>query len=139
MTFQSAAYVARYVCKKILGPKAQEHYTVVDGDTGEILGERDPEFVAMSRRPGIGAEWFKKFHGDLYPDGRCVVPGTWKVQRIPKYYDKLMEGVDIYELEKMKDKRMVSAWLNAERDLDRLEAMEIVKAAKVQRLPRSLE
>ena len=46
VTFESAAYVARYVTKKINGDKADEHYN------GRI-----PEFVRMSRRPGIASSW----------------------------------------------------------------------------------
>ena len=36
LTFESAAYVARYVTKKITGRKAQEHYTI------EHEGELEP-------------------------------------------------------------------------------------------------
>ena len=38
VTFESAAYVARYIMKKQNGKKAQRHYTVYDPDTGEIKG-----------------------------------------------------------------------------------------------------
>lgn len=37
VTFESAAYVARYVMKKINGPNAQMHYSVYDKDTGEFF------------------------------------------------------------------------------------------------------
>lgn len=47
MSFESAAYTARYCVKKITGKDAREHY-----------GERLPEFSAMSRRPGIGHDFF---------------------------------------------------------------------------------
>lgn len=46
VTFESAAYVARYATKKITGKKAPEHY-----------GKRIPEFTQMSRRPGIAASY----------------------------------------------------------------------------------
>ena len=40
VTFESAAYVARYCTKKITGDKADEHYN-----------GRSPEYVTMSRPP----------------------------------------------------------------------------------------
>ena len=36
LTFESAAYVARYIMKKINGPMAKEHYKRYDPTTGEI-------------------------------------------------------------------------------------------------------
>ena len=52
MTFESAAYVARYCMKKVTGDAAEEHYMVVDSETGEYLGHKKPEYATMSRRPG---------------------------------------------------------------------------------------
>lgn len=49
VTVDSANYVAGYVTKKLKGKGAKEHY--------DKLGIQ-PEFVLMSRRPGIGAEYF---------------------------------------------------------------------------------
>ena len=51
VNFESAAYVARYVTKKITGEVAVDHYKVgVDVSTGEVISKK-PEFVTMSRRP----------------------------------------------------------------------------------------
>lgn len=44
LTFESAAYVARYILKKVTGTDAVQHY--VNEDTGVIL---KPEYVTMSR------------------------------------------------------------------------------------------
>lgn len=79
VTFDSAAYCARYCLKKIGGPKAEEHYK-----------GKAPEFSTMSRRPGIGAEWIKKFMDDVYNHDRVVVEHDW-ICRPPKYYDGLHE------------------------------------------------
>jgi hypothetical protein len=38
LTFESAAYVARYVMKKVNGSLKQSHYEVIDYDTGEVVG-----------------------------------------------------------------------------------------------------
>mgnify|MGYP000188139432 FL=1 len=56
VTFESAAYCARYITKKVTGHAAREHYEMVDKHTGE-LGRREPEYTTMSRRPGIGKGW----------------------------------------------------------------------------------
>lgn len=89
VTFESAAYVARYVMKKVTGEAAAKHYECVDSETGEIF-QREPEFNHMSLKPGIGAKWYKKFRGDVYPRDKVIVRGL--EMRPPKYYDKLLEA-----------------------------------------------
>jgi len=74
LTFQSAAYVARYCTKKITGPSAQAHY---QGKT--------PEFALMSRRPGIGYGWINQYMTDVYPKDYFTLNGH--KQRPPRYYD----------------------------------------------------
>lgn len=77
LTFESAAYVARYTVKKINGPGAAEHY---DG--------RMPEFLLCSRRPGIGAGWIDQFKDDVFPRDEVIARGH--PSRPPKYYDKFI-------------------------------------------------
>jgi len=79
VTFESAAYVARYVLKKITGEKADDHYK-----------GRTPEYITMSRRPGIAANWVRQFADDVYPADRVVVRGDI-LCRPPKYYDDLYD------------------------------------------------
>lgn len=89
LTFESAAYVARYVTKKVTGEAADEHYFhSVDPLTGEVATRR-PEFCSMSRRPGIGHAWIKRFSSDVYPRDEVVVRG--KRARPPRYYDQVVE------------------------------------------------
>lgn len=90
VTFASAAYVARYVLKKVTGPAADDHYVTWDGDG--VVVNRVPEFVRMSLRPGIGAEWFRRFRSDVYPCGEVVVNG--KKCGAPRYYDELLKKED---------------------------------------------
>jgi hypothetical protein len=75
VTFQSAAYVARYLLKKITGDPAQEHYEYVNPETGEVT-QRKPEYTTMSRRPGIGRAWLDKYLSDVYPDDFIVIKGV---------------------------------------------------------------
>jgi hypothetical protein len=88
VSFDSAAYVARYVVKKVRGEAAVDHYLAVDGATGEVFG-REPEFCQMSRRPGIGAGWFERFGEELEPEGTVIQSG--KEVPMPRYYRKLMK------------------------------------------------
>jgi len=90
ISFDSAAYVARYICKKVTGARASEHYRYVSPE-GEVFF-RVPEFTHMSLKPGIGAEWFKKFGSEVYPRDEVVIAGRKAVP--PKYYDNLLERVD---------------------------------------------
>lgn len=65
VTYQSAAYVARYALKKITGDKAKHWYTRIDPGTGELV-ECQPEFARMSLKPGIGKTWFEKYWREVY-------------------------------------------------------------------------
>lgn len=95
VTFESAAYVARYVVKKITGPAAFEHYKRVSPD-GEVYWVV-PEFTHMSLKPGIGAAWFDKFRKEVYPSDRVVIRG--REMRPPRYYDRLVESCSDVEID----------------------------------------
>lgn len=90
VTFESAAYVARYILKKVTGKEADDYYLWLDQESGE-LGPLLPEYVTMSRRPGVGAEWFRRFGSEVYPDDTVVVEG--REMKPPRFYD------DLYELQ----------------------------------------
>jgi len=83
VTFESAAYVARYVMKKVTGDAAAEHY-----------GARVPEYCRCSTGGrsglrGIGFGWFEKFgKSDVVPDGSVLINGVRAAA--PRYYRKLM-------------------------------------------------
>lgn len=124
VTFESAAYVARYITKKVHGDGAQDHYA-----------GRRPEYVTMSRRPGIGKAWFDQFKGDCYPHDFIVING--KKIGLPKYYDSLLEDS---ELEKIKLKRKYEAYEHWENNtLRRLKDREIVHEVKADLLKRRFE
>lgn len=81
VTPASAAYVAGYSLKKV--GRGGRPPVFLDEETGE-LEELVPEFVHMSRRPGIGYPWFERFAGDLFPADRAVSGG--RVCKVPTYY-----------------------------------------------------
>jgi hypothetical protein len=139
VTFESAAYTARYVMKKVNGKQAEIDgtYWRYDSETGEAF-KVEPEFCYMSRRPGIGREWFEKFKDDVYPNDFVVVRG--KKARPPKYYDKLLEQDDRYALDEVKMDRIEKAynWVDEQTD-ERLAAREKCTLSKISRLVRNLE
>lgn len=94
VSFESAAYVARYSLKKITG-----------SGSSLIYAGRKPEYVTMSRNPGIASAFFDEFKEDVYPHDE-VVPGPGRPASLPpKYFDKLLEKVDPVMFERVKKKR----------------------------------
>ncbi len=137
VTFETAAYVARYVMKKFYGDEAREHYLVCLEETGELV-QLQSEYVTMSRRPGIGRDWYERFKDDLFPSDECVIDGV--IHKPPRYYEKLYQLEDpegFLGVKRKRDEffRKHQADCTPERLLDR----EIVKAAQVGQLRRSLE
>lgn len=97
VNYQTSNYVARYVVKKLRGSLAQQQYV-----------DREPPFVLMSRNPGIGAAWFAKHAGDVYPLG-TVVYGEGRQRRAPRYFDKLHSREKPVEVALAKGNRKVTA------------------------------
>lgn len=103
VTFESAAYVARYIMDKRTGASAKLHYERLDQNTGEIY-ELIPEFTRMSLKPGIGAEWYNKFKTDVYPHDYVIVRG--QKMKPPKYYDRRLTILDPDSWEIVENKRL---------------------------------
>jgi hypothetical protein len=137
VTFESAAYVARYVMKKRTGKGVGDHYETTDFETGEIK-ERVPEFNRMSLKPGIGFEWYRKFHSDIYPHDYVVING--RESRPPKFYDKKFADDFPEEFEALQFQRFVDAVDRFDDNTDeRLCVKEQVLEAKFSRLKRSID
>lgn len=86
LTFESAAYVARYCTERVTGKDADKAYRLVDKTTGHTW-LRTPEYNKMSNRPGIGAPWLHRYVSDVYPKGECLVRGRFG--KPPRYYDTI--------------------------------------------------
>ena len=127
VTFESAAYVARYVMKKVTGEQAEDHY---EG--------RKPEYTTMSRRPGIGALYYQKYKEEVYPRDEIVING--KLVKPPKFYDKLHEQENEEKVHtKVISKRKQLARKNADNNTpDRLRVRETIKTKKLEKLKRQL-
>lgn len=128
---ESAAYIARYTTKKLSGDMAEDHYQKVNMKTGEIYVIK-PEYVQASRRPGLGNEWWQNFKQDTFKDQLHIGGEAYKV---PKYYDKLLEDLDPYEIEAIKEKRADYALTNRQSESRLAEVEKIVerKTAKLLR------
>lgn len=138
VTFESAAYVARYVTKKVTGKKALEHYTTIDYSTGQILNERSPEYVTMSRKPGIGKPWLEKYQTDVYPDDFIVLRN--KKLKPPKYYNSQYEINHPDDYAKIKYKRKQNAEKSQDNNTrERLEVREFIQNEKLKQLKREIE
>lgn len=138
VTFQSAAYVARYLMKKVTGDAADGHYNEIDPETGEVLSERCPEFTNMSRRPGIGGRWFDRYMSDVFPDDFVVLNG--KKVTPPRFYTNQYELLYPDEVAKLKLRRKARAERRAaDNTPDRLKVREQVLQSRINRLKRTIE
>lgn len=143
LTFQSSAYVARYITKKVNGDlKAEKYGEICDPSTGEILLARTPEFAEASRKPALGKRWFEKHYKEVYPNDFVVINKT--PQKPPKYYDTLLERIDpdLYTSVKYKrqhEMQKAQAKRPEEYEPDRLATKEQIRGRKKQRLTRSIE
>nr|QJB20488.1 MAG: replication initiator protein [Microvirus sp.] len=104
LTFESAAYVARYATKKITGKKAASHYERFDPVTGEIFNLQ-PEYATMSNRGGIGRSWLLRYFDEVYPSDSVLVNG-YLVQP-PRFYDKVLKELKPDLFEEVKKKRLI--------------------------------
>lgn len=122
VTFESAAYVARYCLKKVNGDAAADHY-----------GGRHPEFANMSN--GIGRDWLDSFIDDVYPNDFVISRG--RRARVPRYYDKKLGEAFPELLEEIQEAR--KSRLGEPDSPERLKARERAHRARVERLSRVLE
>lgn len=125
-TWNTIAYTARYITKKIKGKDAQAIY--------DSLGV-EAEFLRTSRMPGIGKPYYDKHWEKIYKYDQIQVHnlnGTITCQP-PKYFDELYKKDHPKEFRKIQEKRERRARnINRLRDtqtsLTRLEQLEIEEA-----------
>ncbi len=109
LNFETAAYTARYALKKITGKKADEHYLRCDenGVAYWLL----PEYIRMStgrNKPcGLGAGFYEKFNGDIFPSDDVPVPGKGIIRKVPRYYQNILSTENPAMLEEIKVLRKI--------------------------------
>lgn len=145
LNFTTAAYAARYSIKKIRGKASEQRdpdsdllpYQWYSTVTGE-LHTRTPESATMSRRPGIGKQWYDKYKSDVFPDDFVVHNG--RRVKTPKYYrDQLLKADPALHdhLSKIRAKR--AKLHEADNTRARLDTRLKVKQAQINTLKRSYE
>lgn len=90
VTWNSCAYVSRYVMKKQLG-KDENGLTAKDRYLEAGL---EPEFVRMSLKPGIGQQYYQDHKQEIYLNDEIILPGGKKpiVMKPPKKFDEWFEN-----------------------------------------------
>lgn len=108
LEFGSAAYVARYCLKKVGREVHTERYRRVDDETGEVWSVA-PEFAVMSRRPGVGSEWFERFGREVFPVDSVVHEG--RQYKPPRFY---LDRLDDVAADSVKERRFLEALKHGE-------------------------
>lgn len=141
VTAESAAYVAGYTRKKVSQPPGGDDWAVSEfverygrwDENGEFYTVK-PEYATMSRRPGIGAGWLKRYKGDVFPCDSVTMRG--REYRVPRYYT---DQLDEEELESVKKKRREYALrVQGDNTPERLKVREEVMTLDEQRREREL-
>lgn len=107
VTYESAGYVARYITKK------------QTGENGKIYDEigLEPEFVRMSRNPGIGMNYFKNHYKEIYRNDEIILQG--RTLKPPKAFDESFWELEPDSLQIIKDQRRNAAIRNRKNKLAR--------------------
>lgn len=132
VNFDTCAYVARYIMKKVKGEDAVRYYDGIEKD-----------YVCMSRRPGIAHDWFEQYSDDIYPHDEVIMYRKGKAVKMkpPRYYDNLYDLENPELLSAIKERRLEKGKRH-EHELwtpGRMEAKEKVKLAQISRLERIVE
>lgn len=135
LTWQSAAYIARYVTKKMHGANRRyldEH----DPLTGEFL----PFPVERAfQSKGLGLDWYNDNHKEIWDLDGCLYNNKYLVKP-PRYYMKQLEKADPAKALFIKEQRLKDqpfTFLDQERDKELLYSMEATRL-QMQTLHRSL-
>lgn len=105
-TYNSCAYVSRYVTKKVNGNNQDAYY---EG--------RKPEFVTYSTKPVLGSNYFKKNYKEFVNTGLVSVFADKLYEcPIPRSYDNILKKIDLSLFNSMKEKRVE----DSKKDLDKL-------------------
>lgn len=137
-TFETAAYVARYVTKKKTGKQKSDYEVYTDLQTGEIISIAPEKPIARSMRPGVGRNFLEKYQSDIYPFDEVILRG--KKMRPPKYYDNVLDSIDPDLMTLIRAKRRKKAKSNTQHNtFDRLRTREKIQSLKAKQLIRSYE
>lgn len=107
VNYQTCCYTARYVQKKLVRSTDYDDYYTENG--------QHPEFLRMSRMPGLGTEYFKLHGSDIYANDEMIFKGSKeRVYPIkpPHFFDGLYGIENEEDLARIKARRSALAKLN---------------------------
>lgn len=138
VTWETCAYTARYVMKKLNGAEAQ-FYTDFN---------LEPEFSLMSRKPGIARQYYDEHMNDIYKHDEILISTDKGGRKFkpPRYYDALFDLDQPDQLAEIKEARQRAAEAAQKLKLSKtnlsylqmLEVEERSKSDKIKRLERKL-
>lgn len=110
-TWETISYTARYVMKKLKGKDAEFYRRL----------NIEPEFCLMSRKPGIGSQYFNDNYKHIFETGQIVISNLKGSKTVtpPRYFKKALESLE-------------PDWYNNIKEHNQAQA-EIVKAVKMQK------
>ena len=86
----------------------------------------------MSLKPGIGATWFHKYWRDIYKTRDGIVAQGGNTTPPPRYYDKLLEKIDIkLRIEKETERIQKQIETQGDNTTERLKVKEQVTLARL--------
>lgn len=128
VSWETCAYVARYVTKKLNGTAAEFY------DTFNI----QPEFCVMSRKPGIGRQYFDDNAADILKYQNIIIstPNGGIQFKPPRYYDKLFDIIVPDEMAEIREIRRRTAENATKMKLERtnlsyIELLEVAEQNKI--------
>lgn len=110
LSYDTCAYVARYMLKKHKGQTASYY------DEHHIA----PEFSRMSLKPGIARSYYDSNRDKIYEFDQIIITGSdGKAKRVrpPRYYDKLYDIFSPEDMQRVKDVR-ISAGKTARKQIE---------------------
>ena len=90
----------------------------------------------MSRKPGIGYDWFQKYKTDVYPNDYVIVKG--KEIKPPRYYDSLLPEEELKAIKQARIDKSAILIDKYDDRMDRLFIQEEVKIRQLEQLVRNL-
>lgn len=132
VNFETCAYVARYVTKKC--------------HNKDVYGDKQPEFLNVSRMPGLGYEYCANRLDTIFGTGHLVLPSGHKTP-IPRYYESICEKLnpELYynykyeKFQKMRKEMLRRFSENSNPDSARFETLKELTELRLDRLCRNYE
>lgn len=131
VNYETCAYVARYVLKK-------QHKST--------YGDKQPEFLSVSRMPGLGSNYCIEYLNTIFSNGYIMLPSGHK-SPIPRYYESVCERLnpELYfnykfdKFQSMHDRMLQNFYTAQNPDQLRLSQLNELTQLRLNRLSRNYE